>query len=262
MSFDKLPDTQRIWENLAVVINKSLQKSTIDTTTGLSLKYRDKDSTIIDELSKIPEFGRDELTIESYELIKNYLTGAFDCLHHPLGWLLTEMASVFNASYGGVRVHPLLSTHAVDEIHSIIERIYEIVYLFFPALPKYGLDIELKIDDKTSIVCADSLLHPILLPQVNSALFVLYALHNKKEDDAYWERLVRWNRQNDERLMELLDVDKKFWNKNQLLIVNKNNEVYFNDAIENLQQLKTTFSPLEKLLVIRRTFEKVTKVLI
>lgn len=257
MSFDKSPDIQRIWENLAVVINKSLQKTTIDTNYNSSLKYRDKDLSISDELSKIPKFGRDDLTVESYELIQNYLTGAFASVHHPLGWLLSEMASVFNASYGGVRVHPLLLTHAVGEIRSITERLYCLVNLFFPALPKYGLDMVLKIDNGESpLISADGLLHPILLPQVNSALFVLYALHNKKEDDAYWERLIKWNRQNDDRLMELLDVDKKFWNKN---FINKKDDIYFNDAIENLQQLKTTFSPLEKLMVIKKTFEKVTK---
>lgn len=38
------------------------------------------------------------------------------------------------------------------------------------------------------------------------------------------------------------------------------NEPYFNDAIETLQQLKTTFSPLEKLLVVRNTFEQMTQV--
>lgn len=37
-------------------------------------------------------------------------------------------------------------------------------------------------------------------------------------------------------------------------------EPYFSDAIETLQQLKTTFSPLEKLLVIRNTFEQMTQV--
>lgn len=38
------------------------------------------------------------------------------------------------------------------------------------------------------------------------------------------------------------------------------NETFFIEAIETLQQLKTTFSPLEKLLVIRSTFEQMTKV--
>lgn len=34
----------------------------------------------------------------------------------------------------------------------------------------------------------------------------------------------------------------------------------FLEAIETLQLLKTTFSPLEKLLIIRQTFEKMTEV--
>lgn len=37
-------------------------------------------------------------------------------------------------------------------------------------------------------------------------------------------------------------------------------EQLFGDAVETLQQLKTTFSPLEKLLVIRNTFEQMTQV--
>lgn len=37
-------------------------------------------------------------------------------------------------------------------------------------------------------------------------------------------------------------------------------EPYFSEAIETLQQLKTTFSPLEKLLVVRNTFEQMTQV--
>lgn len=37
-------------------------------------------------------------------------------------------------------------------------------------------------------------------------------------------------------------------------------EQLFTEAVETLQQLKTTFSPLEKLLVIRSTFEQLTQV--
>lgn len=43
---------------------------------------------------------------------------------------------------------------------------------------------------------------------MHSALFVLYALHNKKEDDAYWERLMKWNKQPDITLMAFLDIDQ------------------------------------------------------
>lgn len=57
-------------------------------------------------------------------------------------------------------------------------------------------------------VNATTLLNPILLPRVHSALFVLYALHNMKEDNAYWERLVKWNKQPDITLMTIFGVDE------------------------------------------------------
>lgn len=37
-------------------------------------------------------------------------------------------------------------------------------------------------------------------------------------------------------------------------------EGLFNNAIISLQQLKTTFSPMEKLFVIHSTFQEITKV--
>jgi amyotrophic lateral sclerosis 2 protein len=55
---------------------------------------------------------------------------------------------------------------------------------------------------------AAALLHPFLLPRVHSALFVLYALHNKEEDDAYWKRLLKWNKQPDITLMAFLGIDQ------------------------------------------------------
>lgn len=51
-------------------------------------------------------------------------------------------------SYGGIFAHPLLVTHAVDELHSITERIYEVVRLLFPALPPYGVEYLIKNDAK------------------------------------------------------------------------------------------------------------------
>lgn len=60
----------------------------------------------------------------------------------------------------------------------------------------------------SKVISATGILHPILLPRVHSALFVLYALHNKKDDDAYWERLKKWNKQPIISLMAFLDVDQ------------------------------------------------------
>lgn len=58
---------------------------------------------------------------------------------------------------------------------------------------------------------------------------------------------------------------RKFWKTTNVINIADNSlpyqhESYFNDAIETLQQLKTTFSPLEKLLVVRNTFEQMTQV--
>lgn len=57
------------------------------------------------------------------------------------------------------------------------------------------------------VISAASVLHPIILPRVHSSLFILYALHNKKEDDGYWERLFKWNKHPDTTLMVFLDID-------------------------------------------------------
>ncbi|XP_029056491.2 alsin [Osmia bicornis bicornis] len=264
---EKSVETQRVWQNVASIITKSRQKSSqqkkLKTVTSI---YREKNNEAVDELDKIPCFGRDKLTVQTYNEVYKYLVKAFESQHHPLGALLTEVAAVYTATYGGVRVHPLLLSHAVSELHSITSRIYEIVILLFPALPRGGKEYVLEIEnsEEGQVISAAAILYPILLPRVHSALFVLYALHNKKEDDAYLERLMKWNKQPDITLMAFLDIDQKFWKNANVLNLNENglpyqSEPYFSEAIETLQQLKTTFSPLEKLLVVRNTFEQMTQ---
>lgn len=55
--------------------------------------------------------------------------------------LLAELTAAYTATYGGVRVHPLLLSHAVAELHSLVARIYEVVRLLFPALPMCGQEL-------------------------------------------------------------------------------------------------------------------------
>ncbi|XP_076168851.1 amyotrophic lateral sclerosis 2 isoform X2 [Ptiloglossa arizonensis] len=264
---DKSLETQRVWQNVASIITKSrrrtLQQNNLLTNTSI---IKEKDNEVIDELDKIPCYGKEKLGIHNYNEIHKYLIRAFESQYHPLGCLLTEVAAVYTATYGGVRVHPLLLSHAVSELHSITSRIYEIVTLLFPALPRGEEEyvLEAENEEESQVISAVGILYPILLPRVHSALFVLYALHNKKEDDAYWERLMKWNKQSDITLMTFLDIDQKFWKNANVMNLSENglqyqNEPYFNDAIETLQQLKTTFSPLEKLLVVRNTFEQMTQ---
>lgn len=59
-----------------------------------------------------------------------------------------ELSTAYTATYGGVRVHPLLLNHAVEELHSITNRIYEIVRLLFPALPSLGNEIIFQDEDE------------------------------------------------------------------------------------------------------------------
>ncbi|XP_015114192.1 alsin [Diachasma alloeum] len=262
---EKKNETQKLWQNVAVIINKSHQKS-MSNRTHLNFPPskvdRDKDRATTEKLMKIPELG-DKLTREIYGEVHDYLMNAFESRHHPLGCLLSELSGVYTATYGGVRVHPLLLSHAVAELRSITMRIYEIVVLFFPALPKGGEEciLEGQGEEESKVISAAAILHPILLPRVHSALFVLYALHNKREDDAYWERLVKWNKQPDQTLMGFLDIDQKFWGRIREVRADgmEGKDGGFGEAVETLQQLKTTFSPLEKLLVIRSTFEQMTK---
>lgn len=275
-------DVQRLWSSVAVQINTSLQESA--AAARAQSKMRSHDS--LTDLDTIPMWGRDKLDKISYNKMHHYLIKAFESPHHPLGMLLAELTAAYTATYGGVRVHPLLLSHAVAELHSLVARIYEVVRLLFPALPQYGQEFLLSTSPSSSkndndeerspddgeIVSASALLHPFVLPRVHAALFVLYALHNKAEDDAYWKRLLKWNKQPDMTLLAFLGIDQKFWvhyssepsnsvnsSKGPKPPFSPSREQLFTEAVETLQQLKTTFSPLEKLLVIRRTFEQLTQ---
>ncbi|XP_014217091.1 alsin [Copidosoma floridanum] len=257
-------ETQKLWQNVAAIISKSQRsyqkRQHFNNNTFLVSSFNQQNKEMVknfDQLNKILCFGYEELNQSAYEQVHKYLSRAFESPHHPLGTLLSELATVYTATYGGVRVHPLLLEHAVSELKSITTRIYEAVTLFFPALPKaddqYLLRSENGDHNEEKMISSAAILHPILLPRVYSALFVLYALHNKKTDDSYWKRLMKWNKQPNNTLLAFLGVHQKFWKD----FNTSENDVFLIDAIETLQQLKTTFSAVEKLIVIRNTYEQI-----
>lgn len=272
-------DNTKIWQNVAVAISCShKERKKIHVKRARSTQDIEKS---VDSLEVIPQFGQKTLNLDSYSELKQYLHIACESTHHPLGQLVLGLTNAFNTTYGGVRVHPLLLSHAVKELKSITTRLYQVVRLLFPALPSEGTDVVLPYKNKEDIagekgaesesnpidgevVSAASLLQPTLLPRVHPALFVLYALHNKREDDLYWRRLLKWNKQPDITLMAFLGIDQKFWvgytgtNSQISPTYSPMKEQLFQEAVETLQQLKTTFSPIEKLLVIRSTFQKMT----
>ncbi|XP_050362138.1 alsin [Nymphalis io] len=264
-------DNVKIWQNVAVAISCS-HKEKHTTISAKKSKSSDLEKSV-DCLEVIPQFGQKTLALNDYMELKQYLYNACESTHHPLGQLVLSLTNAFNTTYGGVRVHPLLLSHAVKELKSITTRLYQVVRLLFPALPLEGTDIVLPYKTKDDpddneqsnpidgeVVSAASLLQPTLLPRVHPALFVLYALHNKREDDMYWRRLLKWNKQPDITLMAFLGIDQKFWSTSHQSSppFSPMKEQLFNEAVETLQQLKTTFSPIEKLLVIRSTFQKMT----
>lgn len=142
-------ETRKIWQNIASAITNSRQRNSQqqklnDKSMKDSSREKENSITIYDQLDTIPSFGRDKLTIDNYCQIQKYLTKAFETPDHPLGNLLTKITTVYTTTYGGVRVHPLLLSHAVSELHSITIRIYEIVTLLFPALTT-GISIDKSI---------------------------------------------------------------------------------------------------------------------
>lgn len=124
-------DNQKIWDHVAVIISNTRhsdsQKKKIDRTIENSLKH----------LDTIPQFCRDSINTAEYKELKTYLQKAFDCPYHPLGSLLSDLTLAYTTTYGGPSAHPLLLTHAVNELHSITRRLYDIVRLLFPALPSF-----------------------------------------------------------------------------------------------------------------------------
>jgi hypothetical protein len=76
-------------------------------------------------------------------LLFKILFQACESTHHPLGQLVLGLTNAFNTTYGGVRVHPLLLSHAVKELKSITTRLYQVVRLLFPGLPVEGTDLVL-----------------------------------------------------------------------------------------------------------------------
>merc|ERR1719365_277961 len=85
----------------------------------------------------IPDYGAEaELTAGHFRQVAAYLERAFRSPLHPFGQLLDTLCDCYNATYGGVRIHPLLLTHAVKELSGIVRQLYSIIRTFFPALPK------------------------------------------------------------------------------------------------------------------------------
>lgn len=219
------------------------------------------------------------MTTANYDNIRRYLIKACETPHHPLGWLVETLVTVYRMTYVGVGSNRRLLRQAVQEVLAYLTHFYSIVRFLFPGLPEDGGIIpdppaspskSRRNSDKAEqcgvlVVSCSSLLLPQLLPRLYPPLFTLYCLQEEQEEAQYWERILRLNKHPDQSLLSFLGVQEKFWplwmsilgEKKQ--IVSSSKDACFVSAVETLQQISTTFTPSDKLLVIQKTFEELTQ---
>ncbi|XP_047457325.1 alsin-like isoform X2 [Mugil cephalus] len=253
------------WENIAV---------TITTARRQSPNLSRSQSKVLECLECIPQYG-EPVTTANYDNVRRYLTKACETPHHPLGWLLETLVTAYRMTYVGVGSNRRLLRPAVQEVQAYLIHFYRIIRFLFPGLPDDGCILpeplpppsqrrrnSSRSDQGVVVVSCSSLLLPLLLPRLYPPLFTLYSLEEEREEAQYWERILQLNKQPDQSLLSSLGVQEKFWplwrsilgEKKQ--IVPSSKDACFASAVETLQQISTTFTPSDKLLVIQKTFEE------
>uniref|UniRef100_A0A3Q1C8E6 VPS9 domain-containing protein n=1 Tax=Amphiprion ocellaris TaxID=80972 RepID=A0A3Q1C8E6_AMPOC len=256
-------DNGKAWDNIAVALTTSLE-----THPGQMLSR--SHSKTLESLEVIPQH-MGPITMERYHSIRLYLIKACDTPLHPLGRLLEALVAVYRMTYVGVGANRRLLPQAVNEIKSYLNRIFQIVRFLFPDLPEEGglipeptpslqdvkdaADAPLESPKPSRVVSSSALLLPVLLPRLYPPLFTLYALDKEREDDVYWECVLRLNKQPDLALLAFLGVQQYVPRH----VMSSTKDACFASAVETLQQISTTFTPSDKLQVIQLTFEEITQ---
>ncbi|XP_005373242.1 PREDICTED: alsin isoform X2 [Chinchilla lanigera] len=272
-------DVWKAWDNIAVALTASRRQHR-DSPEILS---RSQTQTL-ESLEFIPQHVG-AFSVEKYDDIKKYLIKACDTPLHPLGRLVETLVAVYRMTYVGVGANRRLLQEAVKEIKSYLKRIFQLVRFLFPELPEEGSTVPFsaplpterksfctaKSDSRSEspepgcVVTSSGLLLPMLLPRLYPPLFMLYALEHDREEDVYWECVLRLNKQPDVALLGFLGVQRKFWpvtlsilgESKKILPTTK--DACFASAVECLQQISTTFTPSDKLKVIQQTFEEISQ---
>ncbi|XP_075685852.1 alsin [Rhinoderma darwinii] len=274
-------ESQKAWDNIAVAITTKRRQQQ-DSPEPLSRSH----TQMLESLERIPQHNG-TFTMEKYEKIKSYLINACETPLHQLGRLMETLVAVYRMTYVGVGANRRLLQEAVREIKSYLKRIYQLVRFLFPDISEEGSTIQSSTTLKESpdkphicngrtglesespepgyVVTSSGLLLPVLLPRLYPPLFMLYALEHEKEEDAYWECVLRLNKQPDTALLAFLGVQEKFW-PTSISFLGDNTKILpstkdscFASAVECLQQISTTFTPADKLRVIQQTFEEITQ---
>ncbi|XP_065655109.1 alsin isoform X2 [Hydra vulgaris] len=198
--------------------------------------------------------------------LQDFLSKIFDTPGHPLNLLVDGLVDVYRATYVGVGAHRRLLPHAVAEAKSYVSRVFNVLRVLFPDL--HDEEFVLLSNDSAdgvleTAINSVSLLHPLLLPRLYPPLFTLYALQTEKSDALYTEKLYYLNKRGDIALLSFLGLNRSFWLMSEkYLSGNKSSQSIENErpyvsAIEMLERISTTYSPMGKIEIIRRTFGKI-----
>uniref|UniRef100_A0A8C7JUU4 Alsin Rho guanine nucleotide exchange factor ALS2 n=1 Tax=Oncorhynchus kisutch TaxID=8019 RepID=A0A8C7JUU4_ONCKI len=233
-------ERMRAWENIAVTLTTGRR----DSPELLSRSQ----SRVLEKLEVIPQHTG-PVTTGGYDVIQRYLTKACETPLHPLGGLLETLVTVYRITYIGVGSNRRLLQQAVEEIRSYLIRIFQLVRFLFPDLPDEGgvIHPDPKGSSETDHHGTGFQYDRLLLPRLYPPLFTLYALDKEREEEVYWDCVLRLNKQPDLGLLAFLGV----------LPSTKN--ACFASAVKTLQQISTTFTPSDKLQVIQRTFEELNQ---
>ena len=155
-------NTPVIWEQLAIYINQAKNNSKLQNKKTLGCGSYSNLTTldtydVLDGIEMIPDYFAQDLTLEYLQNVNDYLKKAFNSPFHPLANLMKNLCDCFTSTYGGVRVHPRLLKHAVEELHSMVEGIYYFIKALFPALPRAGDCKLIENGDKTEWITATSI---------------------------------------------------------------------------------------------------------
>ncbi|MEE6490137.1 hypothetical protein FKM82_015786 [Ascaphus truei] len=274
-------DARKAWDSIAVALTTNRRQQR-DSPEPLSRSH----TQTLESLELIPQHVG-PFTQEKYEKIKEYLINACETPMHQLGSMVETLVAVYRMTYVGVGANRRLLQEAVREIKSYLSRIFQLVRFLFPDLPEEGSTIQptavpteptekipicngrtgsgSESPEPGYVVTSSGLLLPVLLPRLYPPLFMLYALENEKEEDTYWDRVLRLNKQPDTALLAFLGVQNKFWPTTINFlgefqkVLPSTKDACFSSAVEGLQQISTTFTPSDKLKVIQQTFEEITQ---
>ncbi|XP_061685689.1 alsin isoform X3 [Syngnathoides biaculeatus] len=255
-------DTSKAWDNIAVALTTN-RRHIQDSPELLSRSH----SRTLESLEVIPQHIG-PITVARYHAIHLYLIKACDTPLHPLGRLMEALVAVYRMTYVGVGANRRLLPQAVSELKSYLNRIFQIVRFLFPDLPEDGGIIREPANVQESGMKFDCSPEDEPSKQnITQNLEQSFLSHVEREDDVYWECVLRLNKQPDLALLAFLGVQQKFWPVSvsmpapaeNLQVLSTTKDTCFASAVETLQQISTTFTPSDKLHVIQLTFEEITK---